>query len=121
MRIALTTVAAVAVLNLAAAGRAPAQPAAEGYHAVYAMAGYFLRAGDVCSYRAKELIETGLKFVNSDELKTIAKSFPQLTAKWMTEGAAHFNDGVMDTGVPGACAAARTEAYRARQAIGAKH
>jgi hypothetical protein len=94
---------------------AVAQSAAEGYHAVYMMAGYFLRAGNVCSAGAKDLIDTAFRFVSSNELKTVSRSFPRLTEEWMTEGASHFNDDLMKTGVAPACAAALADSNRAQR------
>lgn len=116
MRIAVLAIPVI----LFAATPAPAQNAADGYHAVYVMAGYFLRAGNVCTVGAKDLIETGFKFVNTSELKTVSRSFPKLTAAWMTEGASHFNDEVMKAGAADACSAANTDSKRAQQAIGRK-
>jgi hypothetical protein len=94
-----------------------AESAADGYHAVYMLSGYFLRAGNVCSAGAKELIETAFKFVSTNELKTVSKSFPKLTADWMTEGASHFNDEVMKDGLNPACAAALADSKRAQKTI----
>lgn len=108
----------VMVLAGALATAAGAQPAADRYHARYEVAGYFLRAGNVCPVGAKDLIETAFRFLGSDELKIVSTSFPKLTEGWMTEGASHFNDDVMRSGVAGACSAAVTDSRRARQAIG---
>jgi hypothetical protein len=96
---------------------APAQSAADGYHAVYMLSGYFLRAGNVCSAGAKDLIETAFKFVSTNELKTVSQSFPKLTADWMTEGASHFNDDVMKDGLNPVCAAALADSKRAQKQI----
>jgi hypothetical protein len=94
-----------------------AQSAADGYHAVYMLSGYFLRAGNVCTAGAKDLVATAFKFVSTNELKTVSQSFPNLTADWMTEGASHFNDDVMKDGLNPACAAALADSKRAQRAI----
>lgn len=95
-----------------------AQPAADKYHAVYVMAGYFVRAGYVCPNGAKELIDIGFAFVSSSEMKAISQSFKVLSEEWMTEGASHFNDAVMKDGLSPACSAATADGKRARKAMG---
>jgi hypothetical protein len=110
-------IAGVLIFSVFSLAPAEAQSAADGYRAVYMMSGYFLRAGNVCSAGAKDLIETAFKFVSTNELKTVSKSFPKLTADWMTEGASHFNDEVMKDGLNPACAAALADSKRAQKEI----
>jgi hypothetical protein len=73
------------------------------YRARYIISGYLVRAGAVCENDVNRMIELGLQFISSAELKSIGKAFPRTTERWMTEGAERFNSEVVKGGITSAC------------------
>jgi len=85
------------------------------YRARYMMSGYLVRAGAVCDAEAKHMIEVGLQFIGSAELKSVAKAFPATTERWMNEGAERFNSEVMKSGIKAGCNSALATAKQFEQ------
>lgn len=80
-----------------------ADEAKTAYHIRFMFVGYLLRASNVCDNHPKHTIRTAFASINYPELKTIAKSFPKLTAQWMGEGSARLNSEIMSEGLSDAC------------------
>jgi hypothetical protein len=98
---------AVAVCGLCASITANAQePVADVYQFHYHVAGYLLRAGNVCPGDAKRTIEAAFQAIGTFELKTLSQGYPKTTERWMQEGAYNFNTKLMSDGVSAACAEA---------------
>jgi hypothetical protein len=95
--------------------------AATFYEARYLIAGFLLRAGNVCQYQPKRMITAAVRLIITPELKAIAQGFPDTTKKWMTTGTGTFNDGVMTDGLLKACAHAMTVLEEAEQTVRADH
>jgi hypothetical protein len=72
------------------------------YEARYQTTGYLLRAASACT-ADKQQIDASFVLVSSDEMKAFSRAFPQLTERWMTNGANLFNTSVMKQGLQRAC------------------
>ncbi len=83
------------------------------YRSAYFTAGFLLRAATVCQDDPKRTINVAFRIVSAPELKAMSKFDPEITEKWMKEGADYFDDGEMDDGVASACAYAKTARARA--------
>jgi hypothetical protein len=79
-----------------------AQDASTVYEARYQLTGYLLRAANVCQADKKQ-VGASFALVSSDEMKAFSRAFPQLTERWMTNGANLFNVWVMKDGLQPAC------------------
>jgi uncharacterized protein YecT (DUF1311 family) len=93
--------------------RSPQQSAGDTastfYHSRYLLAGFLIRATNVCEeLDVKRTVEAGLKVISTPELKALERSYPKTTGQWLVEGGESFNQGVMTNGVAAACAYAIT-------------
>ncbi len=101
------------VLLLSSVSSISAEDVGTCYRSAYFTAGFLLRAATVCQDDPKRTINVAFRIVSSPELKAMSKLDPELTEKWMKEGADYFDDGEMDDGVASACAYAKTARARA--------
>jgi hypothetical protein len=99
-----TTIAAISLVFALSAGckEATAQDKRVVYESRYTLAGFILRATNVCGGDKRE-IEIAFSLLDPDELKAFSKAFPKTTAEWMQQGSENFNTGVMKDGIPSAC------------------
>jgi Superinfection immunity protein len=91
------------------------------YRARYMISGYLVRAGAVCDIDAKRMIELGLQFISSAELRSVAQAFPATTQRWMTEGADRFNSEVIKGGIKASCNSALATSKQAASAVQIVH
>ncbi len=82
----------------------PQQTRQEWLQQTFQLSGMLLRAGTVCEEKQKEFIAWSFKVQTlDDDVRSIGKAFPELTAKWMMEGAGQMNSVAMQEGVKPAC------------------
>jgi hypothetical protein len=91
------------------------------YRARYMISGYLVRAGAVCDVDAKRMIELGLQFISSAEMRSVAHAFPATTQGWMTEGADRFNSEVMKGRINASCNSALATSKQAASAAQIVH
>jgi len=84
--------------------RAVAESAGETYRARFFISGMLMRASIVCGKNWMGKAKVGLDLISTPEMRDLTRAYPQTTKKWLQEGAANFNDGVMKDGIPAACA-----------------
>lgn len=104
----LTTIAMTLTLGGVNAQQSTGPSPEQAYRNRFMVAGFFLRAGEVCEADGRRLIEAAFDFLGSEEIKAVSKAFPNATEKWMTEGADGFNSTVLKDGIRPACASAVT-------------
>jgi len=108
--------AAVAIV----ANQANAEDRRVLYESRYTLAGFLLRASNVCEGNRHD-IDVSMSLLAPDELRAFSKAFPDTTAKWMKKGADNFNVGVMKDGIPSACTFALTVMRQAEDIVKNDH
>jgi hypothetical protein len=81
------------------------------YRARYLLAGFLLRAAKVCDGDGKRTVNAAFALT----IRAISNAYPDTIRRWMDEGSANFNTGVMTDGIARECTYAMIVRGRAEQ------
>jgi hypothetical protein len=111
--------ALITTLIMCGVSQAHAQPedASTFYKSRYFLAGFLLRAGNVCDRENKRTIKAAFDLLGTKELMMMSKAYPSTTKQWMEEGSANFNTGTMKDGIGATCEYAISVRSRAEEIV----